>query len=77
MVNAAQSKSPLLVTAHPLVYEVNARVLLKELSVREGKRITLGTIPDDVLQGWADQGMDAVWMMGVWATGPIGREDRP
>jgi hypothetical protein len=72
MVNAAQSKSPLLVTAHPLVYEVNARVLLKELSVREGKRITLGTIPDDVLQDWADQGMDGVWMMGVWATGPIG-----
>jgi hypothetical protein len=72
MVSATQSKNRLLATTHPLMYEVNARVLLKELSAREGKRVTLGTIPDDVLQAWADEGLDAVWLMGVWETGPIG-----
>jgi len=59
-------------TAHPIVFEVNTRVLLKELSVREGKRIMLGTIPDSVLVEWAELGFDAVWLMGVWATGPVG-----
>ncbi len=72
MASTAQSKTRLLTTTHPMVYEVNARVLLKELSAREGKRVTLGTIPEGVLQTWADTGLDAVWLMGVWATGPIG-----
>lgn len=72
MVTTAQSKPRLRTTAHPMVYEVNVRVLLRELSAREGKRLTLATIPDDVLRGWADEGFDAVWLMGVWATGPIG-----
>jgi hypothetical protein len=72
MTKTAQSEPRLLTTTHPLVYEVNARVFLKELSEREGKRVTLGTIPDEVLQGWADEGLDAVWLMGIWSTGPTG-----
>ncbi|RPH36744.1 alpha-amylase [bacterium] len=72
MTSTAQSTIRLFTTTHPLVYEVNARMLLKELSVREGKPVTLGTIPDDVIQAWADEGLDAVWLMGIWATGPVG-----
>jgi hypothetical protein len=72
MASKAQSTSRFLTTTHPLVLEVNARVLVNELSAREGKRVTLGTIPDDVLQGWADDGLDAVWVMGIWSTGPDG-----
>ncbi len=72
MVSTAPSKNRLLATTHPLVYEVNARLLLNELSAREGKSITLGTIPDDVVQRWADEGFDAVWLMGIWATGAVG-----
>jgi hypothetical protein len=72
MAKTAQARNRLLTTVHPLVYEVNARVLLNELSARTGKRVTLGTIPDEVLQEWADEGLDAVWLMGIWGTGPIG-----
>jgi hypothetical protein len=59
-------------TSHPLVYEVNSRVLLNELSSRHNERVTLGTIPDELLDEWASLGFDAIWMMGVWTTGKIG-----
>jgi len=61
-------------TGHPLVYEVNIRVLLGELSRSAGHPIDLGTIPDHVVNGWAELGFDAIWLMGVWSTGPLGRE---
>ncbi len=61
-------------TLHPLVYEVNTRLLLNELSAQSGKRITLATVPDHVLDEWADLHFDAVWLMGVWTTGAIGLE---
>ncbi|MFN0158719.1 MAG: alpha-amylase family glycosyl hydrolase [Bacteroidota bacterium] len=61
-------------TSHPLVYEVNTRVLLNELSTDAGKRVTLATIPDSVLDEWADLCFDAIWLMGVWTTGTIGEE---
>ncbi len=60
-------------TSHPLLYEVNARVLLSALSRKSGSPVTLGTIPDDVLNGWSALGFDAIWMMGVWETGAVGR----
>src|SRR5512136_884537 len=69
MKTKAAPKLRLYETKHPLVYEVNARVLLNEVSARERKRVTLGTLPDRVLDEWA--GFDAVWMMGVWTTGEI------
>ena len=61
-------------THHPLLYEINTRILLHELSEREGYRVTLNGVPDDVLDSWAEFGFDAVWLMGVWSTGPLGRE---
>jgi glycosidase len=59
---------------HPLLYEVNARVLLNELSSSEGKRVTLASLPDRVIDDWASYGFDAVWLMGVWTTGALGRQ---
>ena len=61
-------------TSHPVLYEVNTGVLLNELSREEGKRITLATVPDRVLDEWAALGFDAIWLMGVWTTGPLGLE---
>lgn len=61
-------------TRHPLVYEVNTRVLLRELSQATGMKITLATIPDKVIDAWAGLGFDAVWLMGIWTTGTLGRE---
>jgi hypothetical protein len=61
-------------TQHPLLYEINIRILLTELSRAAGNRVTLARIPDRVLDAWSSLGFDAVWLMGVWATGEIGRE---
>jgi len=68
--NSAESR--LVSTSHPLLYEVNTRVLLNELSSRAGKRVTLKRIPDAVLDEWQDLGFDAIWLMGVWTTGKLG-----
>lgn len=59
--------------SRPLLYEVNIRILLNELSRAAGKKVTLGTIPDEVLDGWARSGFSAIWLMGVWGTGTLGR----
>ncbi len=59
---------------HPILYEVNARVLVNELSRREGKRVTLGEIPDSMLDTWEGFGFTAIWLMGVWTTGTLGQE---
>jgi hypothetical protein len=57
---------------HPVLYEINTRVLIGELSLAAGKAITLGTIPESLLQEWERYGIDAVWLMGVWSPGPAG-----
>jgi glycosidase len=69
-----QNRKNLRSAAHPVMYEVNTRVLVHELSLREGHPITLATIPEDVLEEWSVYGFDALWLMGVWTTGPIGLE---
>lgn len=61
-------------TTHPLLYEVNTRVLINELSARHGEPVTLGTIPEAVIDEWASLGFDAIWLMGVWTTGKTGLE---
>src|SRR5512135_2306210 len=60
-------------TGHPLLFEVNARVLATRLSASAGAPVSLGDVPDVLLDEWQTLGYDAVWMMGVWETGPIGR----
>jgi glycosidase len=73
MIRNAKPKLRLRETKHPILYEVNVRVLLNEVSAREGKRVTLGTLPDRILDEWAGLGFDAVWLMGVWTIGEISR----
>ena len=54
---------------HPLLYEINTRVWVRELSARTGRRLTLDTIPVEEIERIATQGFDAVWLMGAWTTG--------
>ena len=54
---------------HPVLYEINTRVWVRELSARAGKRLTLDTIPPEEIERIAALGFDAVWLMGVWTTG--------
>jgi glycosidase len=57
----------------PNIYEVHTRPLLRGLFPTGGRTPTLDDIPDGALDAIADLGMDWVWMLGVWQTGPIAR----
>jgi glycosidase len=52
------------------LYQVNTRILLHEL----GQGATLADVPDAVIDRWAAFGFDWIWLLGVWQTGPAGRE---
>ena len=55
----------------PLVYEINTRVWLSELSVRAGRQLTLDQIPNEEFERISRMGFQCIWMMGVWPTGPL------
>lgn len=50
----------------PLVYEINTRVWLRELSERHCRTVTLADVPDEALALLGESGFDFVWLMGVW-----------
>lgn len=54
---------------NPLLYQINTRVWLTELSQRLGRSTTLDDIPDAELDRLAGQGFDWVWFLSVWQTG--------
>ncbi len=62
------------VQANPLLYQINTRVLLTDLSEKLGKPATLDDIPDQELDRIAWEGFDWVWFLGVWQTGTAGRK---
>jgi glycosidase len=55
--------------SNPLMYEINTRVWLRELSARLHHPVQLDTVPDEELDRIAELGFHAVWLMGVWTTG--------
>jgi hypothetical protein len=57
---------------HPMIYEINTWVWLRELSVKYGHPIALGNIPETEWELPARLRMDAVWLMGVWERSPAG-----
>jgi hypothetical protein len=58
---------------YPSLYQVNTRVLLTDLSRRLRRHATLDDVPDTELDRLARSGFDWVWFLGVWQTGPAGR----
>jgi len=60
--------------AHPLLYEINTRCWLRALSVRLGKSVTLGSVPDAEVRTWERLGFTHIWLMGVWESGPLARQ---
>jgi glycosidase len=58
----------------PLVYEINARVWLRELSRKLGQPITLANVPEEEFEMWRDYHFDAIWLMGVWQPSTYSRE---
>jgi hypothetical protein len=59
---------------YPSLYQINTRVWLRELSDRLGRSARLADIPNDFLDQIASQGFDFVWFLGLWQTGPAGRQ---
>ena len=59
--------------AYPLLYQINTRVWLTELSRNLGRPATLDDIPDAELDRLAEMGFDWVWFLSVWQTGPAGQ----
>ena len=59
--------------SHPLLYQINTRVWLTELSRSLGRPATLDDIPDAELDRLAKMGFDWIWFLCVWQTGPAGQ----
>lgn len=59
--------------SHPLLYQINTRCWLHDLSAQLKKAVTLATVPDSEFQSWQQSGFTHIWLMGVWTTGPQAR----
>lgn len=59
---------------HPILYEINTRCWLHELSVDANRRITLDSVPDDHFAHWREHGFTHIWLMGVWTVGRRSRD---
>ena len=57
----------------PLLYEINTRCWLNELSETSGATIDLGNIPETEFTRWRQWEFTHIWLMGVWTTGPRSR----
>lgn len=58
---------------HPLLYEINTRCWLRDLSARHQRAVNLATVPDAEFELWQQFGFTHIWLMGVWPTGPRAR----
>ena len=59
---------------NPVLYQINTRVWLTELSRKLGRPATLDDIPDAELDRLAEMGFDWIWFLSVWQTGPAGQQ---
>jgi hypothetical protein len=59
---------------HPVIYEINTWVWLRELGRKYRQPVDLSTVPKEEWDAVAAHGVDAVWFMGVWERSPAGIE---
>jgi hypothetical protein len=50
---------------HPSLYQINARILLTDLSRKLGRLATLDDVPDAELDRLAELGFDWTWFLSV------------
>jgi hypothetical protein len=55
-----------------VIYEINTAVWLNERSRVAGRQLTLASIGSDDWDAVTPDGVDAVWLMGVWERSPSG-----
>src|SRR6266481_2284372 len=56
---------------YPLLYRINTRVWLTELSRKLGRTAMLDDIPDAELDRLAALGFDWIWFLSVWQTARV------
>jgi hypothetical protein len=61
-------------TKYPILFQINTRVWLEELSRSLHRPATLDDIPDADLDGLVEAGFDWVWFLSVWQTGLRGQQ---
>ena len=59
--------------AQPVAYEVNTAVWLREIARRAGTAVTLGDVPPVEWDAVVPNGVNVVWLMGVWERSLVGR----
>jgi hypothetical protein len=57
---------------HPVIYEINTWVWLRELGLKYKKPVDFATVPEKEWDAIAAHGFDAVWFMGAWERSPAG-----
>ena len=60
--------------SNPIIYEINTRVWLEQLTKRYGRPITLDSVPVEEWDSLGAMHLDAVWLMGVWERSELGRQ---
>lgn len=58
---------------YPSLFQINTRVWLRHLARERGKRMTLADVDDAIVDRFAQQGFDWIYLLSVWQTGPAGR----
>ena len=56
----------------PVIYEVNTAIWLESLSRSAGRHLTLADVSPSDWDAVTPEGVDAVWLMGVWERSPAG-----
>ena len=56
-----------------MLYQVNTRVWLTDISGQIGRPATLDDIPDCELDKLAETGFEWIWFLSVWQTGEEGK----
>ena len=59
---------------YPALYEINTRVWLTELGRSLGRPATLDDVPEAELDRFAQMGLEWIWFLSVWQTGPAGQQ---
>ncbi|HYX54500.1 MAG TPA: alpha-amylase family glycosyl hydrolase [Candidatus Limnocylindrales bacterium] len=54
---------------YPMLYQINTRVWLTELSLKLNRPATLDDIPDAEFDRLAEMGFEWIWFLSVWQTG--------
>src|SRR5512146_338228 len=59
---------------YPILFQINTRVLLRELGDRLGREAALDDIDDEMLEAYRGLGFDWLYLLGVWQTGEAARQ---